>query len=144
MMTNEEIKIYLNERCLANEFAKNCGMRIEAVKEHGIVMSMPITKALTNIYGIAHGGSLTTLADTCIGLTCFVFGKRVVTINMTMNFLKGLKEGERAVATSKILHKGYSTFMGEAVITNAAGELMAKCSGTFFVIGENKDLTEHW
>ena len=46
-MTNEEIRDYLNQRCLANEFAKNCGMRIEAVKEHGIVMSMPITKAFT-------------------------------------------------------------------------------------------------
>ena len=54
----------MNERCLANEFAKNCGMRIDEVKKPHIVMSMPITKALTNIYGIAHGGSLSTLADT--------------------------------------------------------------------------------
>ena len=132
-MTNEEIRDYLNERCLANEFAKNCGMQIDEVNKPHIVMSMPITKALTNIYGIAHGGSLSTLADTCIGLTCFVYGKRVVTVDMTMNFLKGLREGERAIA-----------FMGEATITNAKGELMAKCSGTFFVITDNVDLPEHW
>ena len=24
------------------------------------------------------------------------------------------------------------------------GELMAKCSGTFFVIADNPDLSEHW
>ena len=143
-MTNDEIRDYLNERCLANEFAKNCGMRIDEVKKPHIVMSMPITKALTNIYGIAHGGSLSTLADTCIGLTCFVYGKRVVTVDMTMNFLKGLCEGERAIATSTILHHGRTTFMGEATITNEQGELMAKCSGTFFVIADNLDLSEHW
>ena len=119
-------------------------MRIDEVKKPHIVMSMPITKALTNIYGIAHGGSLSTLADTCIGLTCFVYGKRVVTVDMTMNFLKGLCEGERAIATSTILHHGRTTFMGEATITNEQGELMAKCSGTFFVIADNPDLSEHW
>ena len=120
-MTNDEIRDYLNERCLANEFAKNCGMRIDEVKKPHIVMSMPITKALTNIYG-----------------------KRVVTVDMTMNFLKGLREGERAIATSTILHHGRTTFMGEATITNEQGELMAKCSGTFFVIANNLDLSEHW
>ena len=84
------------------------------------------------------------MADTCIGLTCFVYGKRVVTVDMTMNFLKGLHEGERAIATSTILHHGRTTFMGEAIITNEQGELMAKCSGTFFVVADNTDLPEHW
>ena len=63
---------------------------------------------------------------------------------MTINYIKGVPLSKRAYATSTMLHLGHKTMIGEAVITNADGEIYAKGTGSFFVVGDNNNLENHW
>lgn len=141
---NQEISRFIEYVCEHDNFIHYCGIKPVKVEEGHITLAMDITDSLTNGYSTAHGGALASLIDTCIGLTCFAYGKKVVTIDMTINYIKGVPLSQRAYATSTMLHLGHKTMIGEAVITNADGEIYAKGTGSFFVVGDNNKLENHW
>ena len=88
-----------------------------------------------NLYSMAHGGVLTTMADTAMGGRCLELGKRVVTISLTINFMHAIMTGTRIRTDAKILHDGRQTMVCECKIIDANGKLYAKADATFFVIG---------
>ena len=72
-----------------NSFVKLCGMELVDVECGKVTLAMPIDAAKhTNLYEVAHGGSLAALADTALGMASASVGARVVTINYTINFIK--------------------------------------------------------
>lgn len=139
-----EIAKFADYACKNDNFIHHCGIELEKVGDGSLTLSMEITDNLVNGYFIAHGGALASLIDTCIGLTCFAYGKKVVTIDMTINYIKGVPITKTAHATSNILHIGKQTIIGEALVTNENGEIYAKGTGSFFVVGENNHLKAHW
>lgn len=88
-----------------------------------------------NLYSMAHGGVLTTMADTAMGAKCLALNKRVVTISLTINFMHAIMIGTRVFTEAAILHDGRKTMVCECRIVDAAGKLYAKASATFFVTG---------
>ncbi len=141
---NKEIALFVEHACQHDNFIHYCGIKPVKVEHGHITLSMDITDSLTNGYSTAHGGALASLIDTCIGLTCFAYGKKVVTLDMTINYIKGVPLSEKAFATSTMLHIGHKTMIGEAVITNAVGQIYAKGTASFFVVGDNDKLVCHW
>ena len=144
MLGKEEIVKNFKARCGKSKFVELCGIRAEKIECGNVVLSMVITEALTNPYGIAHGGALATLLDTCIGVTCLSVGKNVVTLSMNTNFLKGAPLNEKVTATCQLIHQGRTTMVGEAEVVDTKGRLLAKASATFFVIGKNEMVPEKW
>jgi len=88
-----------------------------------------------NLYSMAHGGVLTTMADTAMGAKCLALNKRVVTISLTIEFMHAIMTGTRIMTDAKVLHDGRQTMVCECNIVDAAGKLYAKSSATFFVTG---------
>ena len=144
MLSKEEIISKFKARCGKSKFVELCGIKIENIECGSVVLTMKIVEALTNPYGLAHGGALMTLLDTCIGISCLSVGKNVVTLNMTTNFIKGAALGETVTATCQLIHKGKTTMVGESVLVDSQGKLLAKASATFFVIGKNEVVPEQW
>ena len=89
-----------------------------------------------NLYLMAHGGVLTTMADTAMGAKCLALNKRVVTISLTMNFLHAVMTGTRVFTEAEVLHDGRKTMVCECRIVDATGKLYAKANATFFVTGK--------
>ena len=89
-----------------------------------------------NLYSMAHGGVLTTMADTAMGAKCLALNKRVVTISLTIEFMHAIMTGTRVFTEAKVLHDGRQTMVCECNIVDADGKLYAKASATFFVIGK--------
>ncbi len=89
-----------------------------------------------NLYSMAHGGVLTTMADTAMGAKCLALNKRVVTISLSMNFLHPVMTGTRIFTEATILHNGRKTMVCECRIVDADGKLYAKANATFFVTGK--------
>lgn len=141
---NAEIAKFVDYACQNDNFINHCGIKLDKVENGKITLSMEITDNLINGYFIAHGGALASLIDTCIGLTCFAYGKKVVTIDMNINYIKGVPITKTAYATSNILHLGNQTIIGEALVTNENGEIYAKGTASFFIVGDNKQLEQHW
>ena len=89
----------------------------------------------TNLYNIAHGGVLMTLADTAMGAACLELGKKVVTIQLGIEFMHSVPLTERIIARAKVLHDGRRTMACECEMLSREGKLFAKSHGTFYVLG---------
>jgi len=133
-MNNEELKQLLYERCQETGWRKLCGIEMEGLENNQLTLSMKITEELSNRHGIAHGGALSGLLDTVMGLSCIIRGKNVVTVNLNVNFIRGAKIGTKVYATAVLEHVGSSTVVTEAKCVDAKGRLYAKATGTFCVL----------
>jgi acyl-CoA thioesterase len=119
-----------------NPFVGILGIKVEDVKEGEATLSMPIIQEVHgNLFGMAHGGVTASLADTAMGLACVTLGKRVVTLDMNINYIYGAAAGETMTTVAKVLHNGQHTVVVEAENRNNAGKLLAIARGTFYVVG---------
>ena len=103
-----------------NPYLKLLDIHITKLEEGYTEMTMPIVADKhTNLYGIAHGGALASLADTIMGIACATVGKKVVTLaGDTHNAWQGeLKSSSNKVvgieiATSSVSSPGLETYLG--------------------------------
>lgn len=119
-----------------NPFVKLLQMKILEMRKGEAILVMPVQHQLTNLYQNAHGGALASLADTAMGVSCASLAKRVVTLDLNMNFIRGAEVGEAVTAAAKIIHNGKHTLVAECELVNDSGNLIAKARGTFFVVGQ--------
>ena len=94
---------------------------------------------VTNVYHIAHGGLAFTLADTAMGGACLGCNKRVVTLDMTMNFIKAVPEGAHIYGVGEVIHNGKHTMVCVANVYDDEGDLVLKSQATFYVLKEFTD-----
>ncbi|VBB06309.1 Hypothetical protein LUCI_1539 [Lucifera butyrica] len=133
---NSRLTKHLGEIYDRNPFVKLLDISVVKFQEGMAELSMPVISGKhTNLHGFAHGGSLFSLADTAMGAACGSLGKRVVTLTMSMNFVKSAGPGEVARSIGRVIHNGRTTMVVEAEIFDANEKLLAKATGTFFVVG---------
>lgn len=137
-MNEEEILTLLHNRCEQNGWRKLCGIKVAKLDDKKLTLSMLVTESLSNAHGIAHGGALSGLLDTVMGLSCIISGKNVVTMNLNVNFIKGPKIGTNVFATAEISHSGSSTMVTEAKCFDEKGTVYAKATATFYVLRKNR------
>lgn len=126
-----------------NPYVNLLGMHIVKLEEGQALLSMLITPDKhTNLYQVAHGGALASLADTAMGIACATTGKQVVTLEMNMNFIKSAIPQSDLRAIGKVIHNGKSTLVAECDIFDQRGVLIAKGRGTFFVTGRFEGFSE--
>jgi len=128
----EELLLNIHDR---NFFAKYLGMEIVEIGKGDCVVSMLVTEKHTNIRKVVHGGALVSLADMAMGLACASLGRRVVTLDLNISFMRRAKEGDTVKAFTRVLHKGKTTTVVSGSILDEAGKLLAEARGTFFVTG---------
>jgi uncharacterized protein (TIGR00369 family) len=88
--------------------------------------------------GMGHGGIIATLLDEAMGKACRFREVRAVTAELNVQYLKPVKVDEEIVVEGYEADvKGRNLFLvGE--IRNSAGELLAKGTGRFVVIGQKE------
>lgn len=120
-----------------NPFVALLDMKVVDVREGRTEIQMPVLKGKhTNLYGIAHGGAIASLADTAMGVACTTLGKIVVTIDMNINYIKGAEAQHIVTAIGTVIHHGQNTMVAEAELCGEAGALLAKARGTFYIMGK--------
>ena len=130
------VKSSLDEIYAKSPFVRVLGIKITDIKDGEATATMTVSPAIhANFYSIAHGGSLASLADTIMGVACLTKGKQPVTLDINMNYFCPAKLDDAVSAVAKVIHNGKSTLVVEAELANAAGRLIAKARGTFFVSG---------
>ncbi len=145
MSAKEEYMQTIKDVYSINSFVKLCGMKLVDVECGKVKLEMPIDAAKhTNLYEVAHGGSLAALADTALGMASASVGARVVTINYTINFIKNLHAGDVATAVAKVIHRGRKTIIINVETFNGDGTLLTEMTGTMFVIGQFENIPEKW
>ena len=103
--------------------------------EHGrAVVSLELRKDLTNSWGFARGGVLTSLLDVAMGgaaMTVDSHASGVVTVNLSVTFLRS--GSGILVAEGRMMKGGRSLVFCEGEVRDCAGEVVAKAVGTFKV-----------
>ena len=89
-----------------------------------------------NPQGIVHGGIITAIADSSIGLALrskLRPGLTHRTAQLNVHFLtKG--EGDLIIGRGRALHLGQRMGYGEAEVVDAGRRLLARATGTFIVL----------
>ncbi|MCX7781240.1 MAG: PaaI family thioesterase [Negativicutes bacterium] len=133
----ERLKQYLTGIYDRNSFVSMLDMAIENIAHGRAEVTMPVNPAKhTNLYNVAHGGAIASLADTAMGIACATMGNRVVTIDMNINFMRSAEKNSVVRASAQVLHAGRQTMVAEADIFDTHDGLLAKARATFMVIGK--------
>lgn len=103
-------------------------------EEDGVRLELEIQHKHANIYGIAHGGVLFSLADTAMGWACYEAGLQVVTLDSSVNYLKPAPQGAKLHVKGKLIHAGRRTAVCECWIYDENDTLCLKGHGTFCVL----------
>lgn len=119
-----------------NPMLETMGIQVTSFTFGEVRLDADVTHNLTNVYGIAHGGLAMVLADTAMGGACLGCNKRVVTLSMTMNYLKAIPEGTHIYSVGRVIHNGNHTMMCEADVIDEHGDVCLKTQGTFYVLKE--------
>lgn len=101
-------------------------------------------KKHNNHRGRLHGGVLVALADSVTGVTSASVGASVVTVAMTMNFIRTAKPGETIRVTSHITHNGRSTIVIAADMFDEEDHLMANILATMMVVDHFPEIPREW
>ncbi len=126
-----------------NQFYNLLGIHIEKAYKGHAVQSMVVEESKhTNLYANLHGGAIMSIADSCMGVACASLGKRVVTLDMTMNFIKSVDVPSRVTAEAKAIHNGRQTIVMEAKVFNQEGEVISMTRSTYYVIGKFDEIPE--
>ncbi|MDO4177607.1 MAG: PaaI family thioesterase [Phascolarctobacterium sp.] len=133
-MNEQEILEILHNRCEQTGWRKLCGIKVAGIKDKKLTLSMLITEDISNAHAIAHGGAISGLLDTVMGLSCMIQGKNVVTMNLNINFIRGAKTNTLVYATADIIHVGRTSIITEAKCFDDKETLYATATGTFYVL----------
>ena len=125
----------LNWMQTKNPFWSLLGMEIVDLKKGWAKIRLPFTDKLANGVGVAHGGAIFSPADSAVGMALVGLTTRdesISTLEMKINYLKPFTEGE-IVAEAKIVHKGNMTAIGDVVVKDGKGSLIAKGLATYAI-----------
>lgn len=114
------------------------GMEVVDIKKGWAQVRLPFKESITRPGGIAHGGSILSIADSCAGLSLLGLinkDEAMVTVEIKVNFMKPFQEGE-IIAESKIIHKGGKIAIGEVEIKNSKQELIAIGLSTLMIVSK--------
>lgn len=122
-----------------NPFLEYIHAQVVPTGDGKVKLELEVEDEHTNLYGIIHGGVLLTLADTACGAACLVLNKKVVTLDLGMDFMHSVPLTTKIIATGRVLHDGRHTMACESEIKDEDGKLFAKAHGTFYVLGRFMD-----
>ena len=111
-------------------------IRLEEIDAGYARFRMPFRRELVQGYGVAHGGAITSLADTAVAfalMTLIQPGERVTTVEMKINFLAAVTEGE-LIGESRILQKGKQLALADMEVKDGKGKLVAKGLATYMIL----------
>jgi len=119
-----------------NPFVEYLHIKVQPLATGEVRLELPVDEVHTNLYGIAHGGVLMTMADTAMGAACLACNKKVVTISLTTDFMHAVPLTETVITTAKVLHDGRHTMTCECELQSRQGKIFAKAHANFYVLGQ--------
>lgn len=131
-MDYNELINFTNEK---NEFVKYNDIKVVSVNADYAQVELEISYKSLNPYSIVHGGVYYTMADCAAGIIARSDGKRYVTLNGSINYIRSASKG-KIKAISTIEHKGKSTCIVNVKITDEDEILLATAKFTMFCLNK--------
>ncbi|MEK3934852.1 PaaI family thioesterase [Sporosarcina sp. FSL W7-1349] len=114
-------------KMVKNPYWEHIGLKEVALDSGQSILELPIKYEVTQSRNNVHGGVIASMIDAAVGAalrSTLEKGKAGVTVEMKLNYLRPAN-GEKLIAKGKIVKKGKSLAIGEAVIENDKGQEVA-------------------
>ena len=128
----------MHEEYIKNLF-NNCnvgkllGIEVFDLREGYAKGKLSIRKEHMNVFGTVHGGILFTLADHISGACGNTLEKKSLLVESSIQFMKGIKEGETLFAEAKLTYKGKKIGRIETKIYSENEEIIAMMHLVFYI-----------
>jgi len=120
-------------------------VRIDEVHCGGATVSLRTApEKHTNHRGIIHGGVMAALADSVLGVTGASMGCVVVTVSMTVDYIKNTTPGETMRVQSRVLHCGRSTMAIIGEIRDEEDKLLGNMMASMMIVGHFSEIPREW
>lgn len=117
----------------ANAFANYNGITVRQLDSGKAEAKLTVGANNYNPHGKLHGGAYYTLADCAAGAACRTDGRKYVTLDGTIHFIRAADKGI-VTASAEVIHHGRTTSLVQIEITGEDGTLYATGDFTFFCI----------
>jgi uncharacterized protein (TIGR00369 family) len=130
----------LRQRAESNLFWRHLGIEVEAAADGFVRLRLRARDDLRNAAGAPlHGGVYSALVDMAVGGALSTLheaaagGVGQTTLELNVSFLAAAR-GDEVIAEGRILRRGRTIAVGEATITDAAGQLLAVGRATYMIL----------
>jgi len=126
----------------SSPFYRHLGMTMVEYDEGTSVLTMPFESFLSNMYGIAHGGAIASIADSACGLALaskLEEGQTAVTVDLRINYISPFSGG-KLVARGEVIHKGSTTSIEFARLTQDESRLVGIAMAVHYIKMMNDEL----
>lgn len=106
-------------------FARLIRMKLIEVQPGFARSTLPITDQMVNIYQMAHGGAIFSVADQACEAAGNSFGEPAVALQHNIHFLAPGKSGDILEATAKVTNRSNRVGLIECEVRNQEGLLLA-------------------
>lgn len=117
------------------EFTHELGIRTLEASDGCCRLALDADESHWSTARRAHGGVLFTMLDTALGravISTLPEGRGCATVECKINFFRPVTRG-RLVTEARVVNRTRRTAYAEGSITDEAGRLVARATGTFFV-----------
>lgn len=114
-------------------------LQIIEISDGKVIYETEIINKHCNIYGYVHGGTLASIADVVMGVSCVTLGKRIVTTDMSISYIKNVREGSIVTAVGEVISNGNNMMRGICKIFDEQQQLLVQAQASYFVIGNFDD-----
>lgn len=114
------------------------GLEIKTIREGYVEAVAPVTENSLNPYGHAHGGWLFALCDTCSGLAASTRGRPNVTLQASVNYIRGAAPGDTVTVKAASRHSGGRTAVNQVELFDGQDRLLLTASFTMYYMDGKK------
>jgi len=138
MSGRELLEAYLRGAVPPPPYLRLPGIRLTAVFDGSASFEMPATTDLYNPNNVVHGGAISSLADSAMGIAVFSTlapGESFTTAELHVNFLRAVTaETGTLRSTGRVVHRGQQVAVAEAEVVDLQNQLIARASSTNLIL----------
>lgn len=127
---------YLKETYQTPILENFLGVQDVEVAEGKFIYRTKIIDKHCNMYGFVHGGTLASLCDVAMGVSCLTLEKRVVTIDMSNSYIKNVPDGSILTAIGEVVSNGKTIMRAVGEIFDEQQQLLVRSYASYFVTGK--------
>jgi 2-hydroxymuconate-semialdehyde hydrolase len=113
-------------------------MRLTAVSDGSATFEMPAKSDLYNPNNVVHGGAISSLADSAMGIAVYstlAAGEAFTTAELHVNFLRPVTVDSGMLrSTGRVVHRGQQIAVAEAEVLDGQNQLVARASSTNVIL----------
>lgn len=111
-------------------------LEVAEIEVGKISYSTKIIDKHCNIYGFVHGGTLASISDVAMGVSCITLGKRIVTTDMSISYIKNVPIGSTITAVGEVISDGKTIIRAVGKIFDEQHQLLVSSHASYFVTGD--------